>query len=140
MGSFNEVYLDSTIKIHEYLFHLFIASEYDFFDLLKGYLLSDERRSIDEGNPLALNLTPKQLLNRITLDGLNKGDNSNIDPFITNWMADILVYLQWDYEMYSSEIAERVDLKRLYSLYNPLHETSLSIGTDKVFAIFWGKQ
>lgn len=140
MSAYNEIYLDSTLKIHEYLLHLFISSEYDFFDLLKGYLMSEERRNIDEGNPLSLNLTPRQLMNRIPLYNIGKGDNTKIDPFVTNWIADVLVYLQWDYEMASSEIAEKVDLKRLYRLYNPLHETALSIGTDKVFAIFWGKQ
>ena len=137
MGSYDKAYLNSTIKIHEYLLHQFVSSGYSFFDLLDKYLLSEVRRQIDDGNPLALNLTPHQLLSRIPLNGIKKSDNTNIDPFITNWMANILVYIQWYYEISSKEIAKKIDLKKLYGLYYPLHETALVIGADKVYAMFW---
>lgn len=63
---------------------------------------------MDEGNPLYLNKTPKQILGdmgiRIQPD-LEISDR--YDEFILAWMADIYTYLQWKYALPSEQIAEK---------------------------------
>lgn len=137
MASYDEVYLQSAYDIHEYLFHMFIDSGYDFFECINAYMNGHERQLMDMGNPLALNLTPKQLLNRMDKKGISKADNEEIDPFISNWIADMLVYLQWFYEISSKEIVEKLDVKKLYQMYSPLHEASISNGAAKLYNNFF---
>jgi len=138
MSAYDEVYLQSAYDIHEYLFHKFMEFEYDFFQCIETYMTGRERELMDRGNPLALNLTPKQLFNRMDKTAIDKADNSDVDPFISNWVADILVYLQWNYEVSSKEIVGRIDVKELYNMYSPLHEASISNGAEKLYRRFWG--
>ena len=125
MAAYDKVYLDSIYKIHEYLFHLFMESEFDYFDCIRKYLHSNGRKLMDMGNPLALNETPKRLFGKIQNQNIQIGSNEIIDPIISNWVADIYVYLQWSRNIPSAFLCDRIDPKRLYSMYYPLHETSI---------------
>ena len=92
---------------------------------------------MDEGNPLYLNKTPKQILGdmgiRIQPD-LEISDR--YDEFILAWMADIYTYLQWKYALPSEQIAEKVFPEDLYKKYYPLHETSIENAVDKLKQIY----
>ena len=61
-------------------------------------------------------------LNVLYYNGMNKGCQ----------MADIYTYMQWNYNLLSSNIVEKIEPKELYSMYYPLHETSIENGVEKL--------
>ena len=44
--------------------------------------------------------------------------------------------MQWKCEILSSKIAAKIKPEELYSLYNPLHETSLENSIEKLKTIY----
>lgn len=98
---------------------------------------STYRKYMDMGNPLYLNKTPKQILGSMGLPNRTDLDISEqYDEMILAWIADIYTYLQWKYNLSSEKIAEKIEPEKLYEMYYPLHETSLSNAVDKVKKIF----
>ena len=74
---------------------------------------------MDEGNPLFLNKTPKQILGSLRVEIRTDADISDkYDEFILEWMA------------------AKIKPEELYSLYNPLHETSLENSIEKLKTIY----
>ena len=63
MPAYDVAYLDSMIKKHRYLFKLIGRNcEGNAFAVIDRYLRGEYRKRMDEGNPLYLNKTPKQIL------------------------------------------------------------------------------
>ena len=92
---------------------------------------------MDEANPLYLNKTPKQILGSLNIQiRADAQASENYDEFILEWMADIYTYMQWQYSIQSSEIVEKIPPEKLYAMYNPLHETSLTNGGRKLYELF----
>lgn len=88
---------------------------------------------MDEGNPLYLNKTPKQILGEmgIRIDS-ELQISEKYDEFILAWMADIYTYMQWKYAIPSEKIAEKIRPEDLYKKYYPLHEASIENAVDKL--------
>ena len=122
MSSYDEIYLPHMLKMHEYLFRLFARSDADTFDVVRLYMISEQRAAMDVGHPKYINMTPKK---------------DNRDEFIMNWMARIYVLLQFQTEKSSVEIVNRVSPEWLYDHYSPLHEASDVNGVRKILEIFW---
>ena len=98
---------------------------------------SDYRRAMDHGNPLYLNKTPKQILGSlgIRIDS-EAGINEKYDEFILEWMADVYTYMQWEYNLKSEDIVDKIKPEELYNKYFPLHEASLENGVEKLKKIY----
>ncbi len=94
------------------------------------------RAHMDQGNPLYINKTPKQILGDIGV-ALNENTepSEKYDEFILDWMADIYTYMQWEYELSSKEIVAKIEPEELYKKYFPLHETSVENGVKKLLHI-----
>jgi hypothetical protein len=52
------------------------------------------------------------------------------------WMADIYMYMQWKYNIFSAEIVNKIKPEELYLKYYPLHEASVENGVDKLRKIY----
>ncbi len=63
--------------------------------------------------------------------------SESYDEFILEWMADIYTFMQWKYNLLSSEIVEKIKPEELYSKYYPLHETSVENGVEKLKEIYF---
>lgn len=137
MPAYDEVYLDSMIQKNRYLFKLIARNCEDTFQVITDYMNSEYRKRMDEGNPLYLNKTPKQILGSL---GVTIGEDDDIsekyDEFILEWMADIYMYMQWKYKMNSCKIADEIKPEELYLRYSPLHEAGLETGVDKLKEIY----
>lgn len=136
--AYDECYLDSMIKKHRYLFKLIGRyCEHNAFDIIDRYLCCEYRKRMDEGNPLYLNKTPKQILGEMGIEvGLVSDISEVYDEFILTWMADIYTYMQWKYAIPSAKIGEKIKAKDLYHKYNPLHEASLENAVEKLKKIY----
>lgn len=137
MSSYDEIYLPHMLKMHEYLFRLFARSDADTFDVVRLYMISEQRAAMDVGHPKYINMTPKQLINRLHENFILNPKKDNRDEFIMNWMARIYVLLQFQTEKSSVEIVNRVSPEWLYDHYSPLHEASDVNGVRKILEIFW---
>lgn len=134
MPAYDEDYLDQNRKITEFLFSELMKSGHDFFQAVYEYMTtSDIRRKMDEGNWSALNKGINQIMHSFDLDRIPSGRNDYMDETISAWMADIYVYLQWKYDLYSSVIVQRMPPEKLAGLFNPLHEASIRSGAEKIY-------
>ena len=137
MPAYDEVYLDSMLKKHRYLFKLIGRNCDAAFSIISRYLCCEYRKRMDEGNPLYLNKTPKQILGEmgIRIDS-ELQISEKYDEFILAWMADIYTYMQWKYAIPSEKIAEKIRPEDLYKKYYPLHEASIENAVDKLKKIY----
>lgn len=137
MSSYDEVYLKHMLKMHESLFRSFVRASVNTFDAVKMYMISEQRAAMDVGHPKYINMTPKQLTNRMYEDCALKQSSDDCDEFIMNWIARIYVLIQFSTEKSSVEIVNRISPEWLYKHYSPLHETSDTNGVRKILEIFW---
>ena len=133
MKAYDECYLNSMLQKHRYLYKLIARNCEDAFDIIVQYMNGDYRRNMDQGNPLFLNKTPKQILKsmNISIDE-NAEISETYDEFILEWMADIYTYMQWNYNLSSEWIVKKIEPEELYSMYYPLHETSIENAAEKL--------
>ena len=135
--AYDEAYLDSMMQKTRYLFKLIARNCPDVFGTITDYMNGEYRRYMDMGNPLYLNKTPKQILGslHISVDPA-KDISETYDEFILEWMADMYTYLQWKYNISSSEIISRIKAEELYKKYFPLHEASIENGAEKLKTMY----
>lgn len=137
MPAYDECYLDSMFQKTRYLFELIGRNCDDVFGMITNYMNSEYRKNMNFGNPLFLNKTPKQILGSLGVEIKKNSDISEaVDEFILAWIADIYTYLQWKYNIASSDIVKAIKPKELYSKYYPLHETSIENGTSKLKELY----
>jgi len=138
MPAYDECYLDSMLKKHRYLFKLIGRyCEEDAFAVIERYLCGEYRKRMDEGNPLYLNKTPKQILGEMGIKvGLVSEISEKYDEFILAWMADVYTYMQWKYALSSENLVEKIKAEDLYHKYYPLHEASLENVVEKLKKIY----
>lgn len=98
-----------------YLFKLMARNRLNVFSVIRDYMTGDYRKYMDMGNPLYLNKTPKRILGNM---GYTINPDSDIsmkyDEMILEWMADIYVYMQWKFGLWSAEIVDRIKPDDLY--------------------------
>ena len=135
--AYEECYLEGMLQKSRYLFRLIGRNCADAFQVISAYMQGEYRRNMDLGNPLYLNKTPKQILGSLGIVINSEMKSSkDYDEFILDWMADIYVYLQWKYGLCSAKIVKRIAPEELYQKYDPLHETSLQNGVEKLMEIY----
>lgn len=135
--SYDKSYYDSMTEKTRYLFRLIARNTENPFSVIRDYMNSDYRKNMDRGNPLFLNKTPKQILGSIGITVNNLFDVSETsDESVLEWMADVYTYLQWEYNLSSADIVEKIAPEELYEKYSPLHEASLSNSAEKLKCIY----
>lgn len=133
MPAYDESYLDSVIQKTRYLFRLIARNCDNPFQVISDYMQGEYRKRMDEGNPLYINKTPKQILGNMGIVIKEDAEISKeYDEFILDWMADIYTYMQWQYSDKSAEIVKAVKPEELYQKYSPLHEASVKNAVQKL--------
>lgn len=140
MSAYDKSYLDSMLQKNRYLFRLIGRNCENPFQIITEYMKGKDRKHMDEGNPLYLNKTPKQILGGLGIRLEAENHTGSYDEFILDWMADIYTYLQWEYEIFSEELVEKITPGELYKKYYPLHETSIENGARKLMKIFYNAE
>ena len=137
VSAYDKCYLDEMLQKHRYLFKLIGRNRTDAFKVIADYMNSDYRKNMDQGNPLFLNKTPKQILQNMNISiNINAPISEAFDEFILEWMADIYTYMQWKYNVPSGELVKKLGPEELYSKYYPLHEASVENGAEKLRNIY----
>ena len=137
VSAYDKCYLDEMLQKHRYLFKLIGRNRTDAFKVIADYMNSGYRKNMDQGNPLFLNKTPKQILQNMNISiNINAPVSEAFDEFILEWMADIYTYMQWKYNVPSGELVKKLGPEELYSKYYPLHEASVENGAEKLRNIY----
>lgn len=95
MPAYDVAYLDSMIKKHRYLFKLIGRNcEGNAFAVIDRYLRGEYRKRMDEGNPLYLNKTPKQILGIWVFEysQIWKSVTDMTNLFLRGWQTFILIF------------------------------------------------
>ena len=131
--AYDECYLDMMFQKTRFLFKLIARNRLDVFSVITDYMRGLYRKYMDMGNPLYLNKTPKQILGDLGYRvDMNADLSLDYDEMILEWMADIYVYMQWRYKLWSARIVETVKPETLYKMYYPLPEASIANGCEKL--------
>ena len=140
-GAYDKLYLQDNLKVHEFVFRIMSRNEkYCVFSMIDKYMReSDVRRKMYMGNWSALNKAHKQLLESVDFTDCEPRQY-DIDEISIAWIADMYVLLQWKYKIPSAEISRKIPSKKMFSLFNPLHETSYENACDKLYKKFWGTE
>lgn len=137
MPAYDVCYLDGMYQKTRYLFKLIARNCEDVFGVITDYMEGEYRKRMDEGNPLYLNKTPKQILGDLGIRIKNDEQISeDYDEFILEWMADIYTYMQWKWSLSSEDIVKKIKPEDLYLKYDPLHEASVENGAEKLRGIY----
>ena len=113
--AYDECYLDMMFQKTRFLFKLIARNRLDVFSVITDYMRGLYRKYMDMGNPLYLNKTPKQILGDLGYRvDMNADLSLDYDEMILEWMADIYVYMQWRYKLWSARIVETVKPETLY--------------------------
>lgn len=132
--AYDKFYLGDVLKVTRYLFHKFIKSGHDFFESVKAYMeYSPIRLKMDEGNWSALNKGINQVYNSVDLTNVPENSNEYMDGILSDWMADVYVYMQWRYKLSSADLIKNIPPDELCRVYNPLHEAGLSAACEKLY-------
>ena len=100
--AYDECYLDMMFQKTRFLFKLIARNRLDVFSVITDYMRGLYRKYMDMGNPLYLNKTPKQILGDLGYRvDMNADLSLDYDEMILEWMADIYVYMQWRYKLWS---------------------------------------
>lgn len=135
--AYDACYFDSMIQKTRYLFKLLGRNAEDPLQSVEEYLTGTDRSCMDTGNPRYLNKTPKQIMGNMGIPiRTNFEISEDYDESILEWMADVYTYLQWEYNLPSSQIAEKIKPRQLYEQYFPLHEASISNCAEKLRKIY----
>lgn len=135
--AYEECYLEGMLKKSRYLFRLIARNCSNAFEVISAYMQGEYRHYMDLGNPLYLNKTPKQILGSLQISiNPEAAISKDYDEFILDWMADVYVYLQWNYGVSSDKIAKKLTPEDLYAKYYPLHEASLKNSTEKLAKLY----
>lgn len=138
--AYDPFYLTGILKITRFLFHKFIESGHDFFGSVKNYMeQSPIRQKMDQGNWSALNKGINQLYHSVNLAAIPQNDNSYMDGIMSDWLADVYVYMQWRYRISSIDLVQCLTPEELCELYYPLHEASLSVACEKLYQRYCNK-
>lgn len=132
--AYDRFYLTDVLKLTRYLFHEFIKSGHDFFEAVKTYMeYSPIRLKMDQGNWSALNKGIKQVFNSVDLSAVPENNNAYMDGILSDWIADVYVYMQWRYRFASADLVKHLPPELLCREYYPLHEANLSVACEKLY-------
>lgn len=135
MQAYSKAYLDEVIENQGKLFD-YVAMEYsemDTEDFIRSYMKSETRRYVDEAQAFVCTMDAQELWDYFRQKEqyvLKKG--KALKGFISDWIGEFYAYYQWEYNIPSRELIEKVPLAYLKKAYAGLHDLDLELAVKKV--------
>lgn len=135
MQAYSKAYLDEVVENQGKLFD-YVAITYpdmDTEDFICSYMKSKTRRYVDEAQAFVCTMDAKDLweyFQQTEQYELKKG--VALKGFIPDWIGEFYAYYQWQYNIPSRELIEKVSLDYLKKAYAGLHDLDLELAVKKV--------
>ena len=128
-------YLNDVVENQGKLFD-YVAQSYpdmDTEDLIKTYMASKTRKSIDEAKAYVNTMSAKELWEYfIETENYSLKSGKALNGFMPDWIGEFYAYYQWYYNISSVEVLEKVPLDFLEKAYYGLHDLELDLAVQKV--------
>ena len=137
MSAYPKAYLDEVVETQGKLFD-YVATEFpdcDTEDFIYSYLKSNTRKFVDQAQAYVCTLDAKDLWEyfcRTDCYNLKKGES--LKGFLPDWLGEFYAYYQWEYNIPSYEVIEKVPVSYLKKAYAGLHDLELELAVKKVGA------
>lgn len=135
MQAYSKAYLDDVVENQGKLFD-YVAITYpdmDTEDFIRSYMKSKTRKYVDEAQAFVCTMDAKELWKYFCqTDHFELKKGAALKGFIPGWIGEFYAYYQWQYNIPSRELIERVPLAYLKKAYAGLHDLDLELAVKKV--------
>lgn len=135
MEAYSKAYLDEIIENQGKLFD-YVAITYpdmDTEDFIRSYMKSNTRKYIDEAQAFVCTMDARTLWDYfLQTDGYELKKGTALGGFIPDWIGEFYAYYQWQYNIPSREVIEKIPLEYLKKAYAGLHDLELELAVKKV--------
>lgn len=134
MSRYPKVYLSEVVETQGKLFD-FAASfpESDTEDFICCYMKSRTRKFVDDGQVYVSTMDVEDLWEFFCqVDGYSFKKGTPLGGFAPMWMGEFYAYYQWEYDLPSSVVVDRIPVSSLKISYLGLRDLDLELAVRKV--------
>lgn len=135
MAAYSKAYLEEVIENQGKLFD-YVASNYpdmDTEDFIYSYMKSNTRKYVDEAQAFVCTMDAKELWQYFQeTDGYEFKKGVALKGFLPDWIGEFYAYYQWQYEISSRKLVDKVTVEYLKKAYAGLHDLDLELAVEKV--------
>lgn len=135
MAAYPKAYLEEVVENQGKLFD-YVASNYpdmDTEDFIYSYMKSDTRKYVDEAQAFVCTMDAKELWQYFQeTDGYELKKGVVLKGFLPDWIGEFYAYYQWQYEISSRKLVDKVTVEYLKKAYAGLHDLDLELAVKKV--------
>lgn len=135
MGAYSKVYLEEIVENQGKLFD-YVATRFpetDTEDFILAYMKSKTRKYIDEAQAYICTMDAEDLwLYFKKTDCYKQKKGAVMKGFLPDWIGEFYAYYQWQYNIPSSELVDKLTVDYMKKVYLGLHDLDLSLAVRKV--------
>lgn len=126
-----KVYLDDVSECQGELFAYAADNGIDVAEFTEFYLKSDIRRMIDESKPRFCAMLGKEIFEALDVKGVKHAETEQ-NGFMAEWLGVFYSELQWALDISSSEVIERLPVKKAMRAYPGLHDLDMELAVKRI--------
>lgn len=135
MCAYSKAYLNEIVETQGKLFDL-VASEYpdsDTEDFICCYMKSRTRQYVDDAQAFVCTMDARELWEYFCrVDGYSPKKGKALKGFLPDWIGEFYAYYQWEHNIPSREVVEKIPVSYLKRAYGGLHDLELELAVRKV--------
>lgn len=135
MEAYPKCYLNEIVETQGKLFEFVadISPKIDVEDFIQKYMKSKTRSFIDRADAYVSNMTEKEIFEYFCkIDNFTLQTGNGLSGFMPNWIGQFYAFYQWQLNIPSSQIIERLPLDFMKASYFGLHDFDLDLAVRKV--------
>lgn len=135
MEAYPKCYLNEIVETQGKLFDYVadISPRIDVEDFIQKYMKSKTRSFIDRADAYVSNMNEKEIFEYFCkIDNFSLQNGNGLSGFMPNWIGQFYAFYQWQNNIPSSEIIEKLPLDFMKASYYGLHDLDLDLAVRKV--------
>lgn len=135
MEAYPKCYLNEIVETQGKLFDYVadISPKVDVEDFIQKYMKSKTRSFIDRADAYVSNMNEKEIFEYFCkIDNFSLQNGNGLSGFMPNWIGQFYAFYQWQNNIPSSEIIEKLPLDFMKASYYGLHDLDLDLAVRKV--------
>lgn len=135
MEAYPKCYLNEIVETQGKLFDYVadISPKIDVEDFIQKYMKSKTRSFIDRADAYVSNMNEKEIFEYFCkIDNFSLQSGNSLSGFMPNWIGQFYAFYQWQNNIPSAEIIEKLPLDFMKASYYGLHDLDLDLAVEKV--------